>query len=53
MKRVIMHLVMLFQWFYILQGEHIFSLGYAEADGSGKSMINIGGSIPLNNIFRK
>ena len=33
--------------------EHIFSVGYAEADGSGKSMINIGGSIPLNNIFRK
>jgi hypothetical protein len=33
--------------------EHIFSVGYAEADGSGKSMFNIGGSIPLNNIFRK
>ena len=33
--------------------EHIFSVGYAEADGSGKSMINVGGSIPLNNIFRK
>jgi hypothetical protein len=33
--------------------EHIFSIGYAEADGSGKSMFNIGGSMPLNNIFKK
>jgi hypothetical protein len=33
--------------------EHIFSVGYAEADGSEKSMFNLGGTIPLKNIFRK
>jgi hypothetical protein len=33
--------------------EHVFSVGYAEADGSEKSMFNLGGAIPLKNIFRK
>ena len=33
--------------------KHVFSLGYAKADGSSRSMFNVGGSISLEQFFRK